>query len=286
MTKKWFQLKEQGAGTKRLLLSFYIYKIFGEKALRLIAFFVAMTVFMTAKERRNASIHFYKQIKKPSFISSIKLFINFGNTLVDKIMAFDGKIKPDSFQIDNIEIFDGAFFITTHIGNIEVLRAMLSAPNSPRANIFLQGNVCETFNNFLKKLEVKTNLETFPVENINPETSIKISERLKNGEIVFMAGDRISAQNINTTYQADFLGAKINLPLGTLKFALLMDCPIYFIVCIKEGKKFVVHTQNFSPLSNKRDEKLEVLKTAYTHFLEEYALKYPYQFYNFYEITD
>ena len=240
MTKKWFQLKEQGAGTKRLLLSYYIYKIFGEKALRLIAFFVTMTVFLTAKERRNASIHFYKQIKKPPFISSIKQFINFGNALVDKIMAFGGKIKPDSFQIDNIEVFKGAFFITTHIGN---------------------------------------------VENINPETSIKISERLKNGEIVFMAGDRISAQNTNTTYQADFLDTKINLPLGTLKFALLMDCPIYFIVCIKEGKKFIVHTQNFSPLSNKRDKKLEELKTAYTHFLKEYALKYPYQFYNFYEIT-
>lgn len=285
MAKKWFQLKEQGAGTKRLLLSYYLYRIFGEKVIRLVAFFVTLTVFVTAKERRNASMHLYKSLKKHPFLSSLKQFINFGNALVDKILAFDGKIKPDFFQIDNIEAFNGAFFITTHIGNVEVLRGMLSAPKAPRANIFLQGNACTIFNNFLKKLEVKTNLETFPVENINPETSIKISERLKNGEIVFMAGDRISAQNSNTTYQTNFLGSKINLPLGTLKFALLMNCPIYFIVCIKEGKKFVVHTQNFSPLSNKRDEKLEELKIAFTHFLEEYTLKYPYQFYNFYEIT-
>ena len=39
-----------------------------------------------------------------------------------------------------------------------------------------------------------------------------ISERLQNGEIVFMAGDRISAQAENRTFEADFLGQKVQFP--------------------------------------------------------------------------
>ena len=49
MSKKWFQLSEQGAGAKRLLLTKYIYQFLGEFPVRIIAFFVALIVFIKAK---------------------------------------------------------------------------------------------------------------------------------------------------------------------------------------------------------------------------------------------
>ena len=70
MAKKWFQLSEQGAGEKRLWLSLFLYKIFGEKILRIIAFFVSLSVFLTAKERRDASI-IYRQTSNKKFIQAI-----------------------------------------------------------------------------------------------------------------------------------------------------------------------------------------------------------------------
>ena len=286
MTKKWFQLKEQGAGEKRLWLSVFLYKVFGEKILRLIAYMVSTTVFLTANERREASIKFFKKIGKAPIKSSYNQFLNYGNALVDKILAFGGKLRAEDFEIDNTNAFGGSFFITTHVGNIEILRTLLDVPNAPRANIFLQANACETFNKFLKRMEKKTNLEVFPVEDINVETSIKISERVKNGEIVFIAGDRVSAQSNNKTYVADFLGDKIELPLGTLKFAQILECPIYFVVCIKDKKKkkFVVYTQKFESKSTEKRVKLDELKRDYVAFLEKYTLQYPEQFFNFYDI--
>ncbi len=284
MTKKWFQFSEHCAGKKRLILSYYLYKIFGTKILRLIAFFVVLIAFISAKERRDASIKFYKRINKPPLISSFKQFLNYGNSLVDKIISFIGDFDNKKFILDNPEIFNGAFFITTHIGNIEILRSLIKDYNNRRVNIFLQANMCEIFNNFLKTFEVKVNADIFPVEEISIETSILISDRLKNGELVFMAGDRISAQNSNKIYSKEFLGSKISLPLGTLKFALLMDAPIYYIICAKEGKNYRVHTEHFKSKSTRKNEKLEELKTSYVQFLEKYTLKYPYQFYNFYDI--
>ncbi len=286
MSKKWFQLSEQGAGEKRLLLSYWCYKLFGSTVLRIIAFFVALSVFITAKERRNASMKFYRLIKKPPFQSSLRQFINYGNALVDKFISYAGDLDPEKFILDNREIYNGTFFITTHIGNIEIMRSLIDKLKGRRVNIFLQANACKVFNDFLKHFETKVNADVFPVEEINLETSVLISERLKGGELVFMAGDRVSAQNSNKVYEADFLGEKIKLPLGTLKFALMLDCPIYFIVCAKEGKNYAVHTQEFLPKSKKRNENLERLKNEYSRFLEKYTLKYPYQFYHFYDITE
>ena len=289
MSKKWFQMSEQGAGTKRLILTKYIYDIFGEIPVRIIAFFVVLTVFIKAKERRRASARFYKILKKPPLMSTFKQFLNYGNTLVDGFIACLGKFDPQKLKLDNPEIYNGAFFITTHVGNVGLMRALFQTSSSlkpKRANVFLQADACKTFNDFLKTLEMKIDIDVFPVEEINAETSILISDRLKAGEIVFMAGDRVSAQNTNKVYEADFLGKKANLPIGTLKFALLMDCPIYFIVCIREGKNYPVFTRKFVTDKSKNSEKLEELKKAYINFLEEYTLKYPYQFYHFYDFWE
>lgn len=294
MTKKWFELKEQGAGAKRLVLSYKIYKMFGEAPVRLIAFFVVLFVFLTAKEQRESVIRFFKTIEKPPVISAFTLFLNYGNSLVDKFISFSGNFNAENFVFENeiqkqdikthIEESRGIFFLTTHIGNVEILRSLFQSktyPSPKRVNVFLQSNACETFNNFLKKLEIKLNLDVFPVEEISAETSIEISQRLKNGEFVFMAGDRVSAQNFNKVYKKEFLGRTIELPLGALKFAQLMEEDIYFIVCAKEGSHYKIHTRKFSTESGTKSEVFKDLQSEYVKFLEEFVIKYPYQFYNF-----
>ena len=40
--KKWFEMKEQAAGKKRLLLLWYIYKFIGKKSVKFIVFFVTI----------------------------------------------------------------------------------------------------------------------------------------------------------------------------------------------------------------------------------------------------
>ena len=151
-----------------------------------------------------------------------------------------GKLDPQKFELPEEDIFKNAFFITTHVGNVEIMRSLFQLQSEiepKRVNIFLKANACKIFNDFLKTLELHIpEIEVFPVEEISPQTSIEISDRLQNGEIVFMAGDRISAQNENIAYEAEFLNHKVKFPLGTLKFALMLNVPVYFIVCDKDYK--------------------------------------------------
>ena len=289
--KKWFQLSEEGAGKIRLQALKFMFDKFGEFPVRIIAFFVVLSVFLKAKERREASLKFFKRInKKHLLLSAFRQFLNYGNSLVDKFLSVMGKLDPQKFELPEEDIFKNAFFITTHVGNVEIMRSLFQLQNEiepKRVNIFLQANACKIFNDFLKTLELHIpEIEVFPVEEISPQTSIEISDRLQNGEIVFMAGDRLSAQNENVAYEAKFLNHKVKFPLGTLKFALMLNVPVYFIVCVKDGKKYKIFTEKFVSEKLKRSEKLEDLKLQYVKFLEKYTLLYPEQFFNFYDMWE
>ena len=287
MRKSWFQLSESGAGEKRLILSFYLYKIFGKNILRIIAFFVVLITFFTAKERRKASRKFFKILgRKHILLDSWIQFFNYGNSLVDKIISFLGDFDNEKFVYNESDFELGVFYLTTHIGNVEILRSLLENYKNTKVNVFLQANVCEIFRKFLNTFEKKVALDTFPIEEIDLNTSILISDKLKKGENVFMAGDRVSAQNNNKIYKRDFLGRKIALPLGVIKFALMMDAPIRFILCVKEGKKYRVIIEKFIPTTANKSEIVEELKNKYVEFLEKYTLKYPHQFYNFFDIWE
>lgn len=289
--KKWFQLSEEGAGKIRLQALKFMFDKFGEFPVRVIAFFVVLSVFLKAKERREASLKFFKIInKKHTLYSSFHQFLNYGNSLVDKFLSVMGKLDPQKFELQEEDIFKNAFFITTHVGNVEIMRSLfqLQSETEPkRVNIFLQANACKIFNDFLKTLELHIpEIEVFPVEEISPQTSIEISDRLQNGEIVFMAGDRLSAQNANVAYEAEFLNHKVKFPLGTLKFALMLNVPVYFIVCVQDKNEYKIFTEKFVSDKTKRSEKLEDLKLQYVKFLEKYTLLYPEQFFNFYDMWE
>ena len=51
MSKKWFQLSEQGAGAKRLLLTKYIYQFLGEFPVRIIAFLLHLLYLLRQKNK-------------------------------------------------------------------------------------------------------------------------------------------------------------------------------------------------------------------------------------------
>lgn len=301
---RWYNIKEKSAGVKRLRLTWQIYKHFGEFPVRVIAFWVCFFTFISNSDiRKTSNIYFkylYEYTKdkslKPNLLNSFKQSLSYANSLVDKMIAYIGEFKNIKFAddkyknivLDLISKKQGAFFITNHIGSVEMMRAFLKFANVPnvKINVFLQQSQCEVFNEFINSLLIQDKfVELFPVEEINVDTSIKIKDKIENGEFVFMAGDRISMGSPNINYSAKLLNHKISLPLGVLKFALLMDCKIFNILCAKENQGYKVFLENIEYSGNSK-EKLEKLKEKYCEYLEYSTLKYPYQFYNFFNIFE
>lgn len=286
---KWYQVKEQAAGEKRLLITWEIYKIFGKKAVKLIAFLVTLFAFPGAKEARRCSKRFLEIIGlNPSLKNQFRHFLEYSYSLVDNIEVFSGNYDYNKIIFASEEnkilwdkiIAHGGFLIFSHLGNINILRAFLNKYDVP-ANVFMSTEQAQIFNGFIKKIEVEVPVTTYPVEKIGIDTSIEVKEKLARGEIVFMAGDRTSRKSTNT--EVKFLGQNVFFPQGTFVFARLMESPVYFVCALRDGENYRVYIREFISSKNK-SERISQMQEEYIAFLESLTYKAPLQFFNFYDM--
>ncbi len=297
---KWYKVNEKSAGEGRLLFSWYLYKIFGEKVLLLISFLVAFVSFIMNSDVRRYSKKYFQVVYeyfgdknlKPSLLNSFRHVLSYANSLVFKLEAFGGALKYDKikFADSNIadEIFEkieqkkGMVFICNHIGNVEIMRSLLLNDNrvQPRnISIFLQEDHCRVFRNFMKKIEKENDkIKIYPIEEISLSTVSEIDDSLKDGGIVIMAGDRIASKNPQQSVKMKLFNEKILIPIGTFKIAKILKSDIYFVTCLREKNYFMTYMENNS---NKTEEEL---RKSFVSFMEKMTQISPYQFYHFYDI--
>ena len=295
---QWFQIKEQSAGEKRLLLSWFLYKIFGEKILYLIAFFVSFFTFLFAPSIRHYSKKYFIIAQaytgiKPTLLNQFKHIRSYADSLVDKMLVLSGNFDVSNIIFENQqkkeEFFadlnskKGVFVICNHIGNIEVLQSFFLNAN-PRPNfnidIFISNKQSQIFNKFLKSIKREFPFKFFSVENIDLNTGIELKEDLDRGDIVFIAGDRLAQANDKKYLTAELFSRRINLPVGTFKLAKLMEVPTYFVSALKQNGKYCVY------LEKQKNIKEKELTVSYTNFLERVIKINPFQFFHFYDFFD
>ena len=296
--QKWFEIKEQAAGRKRLLLLWYIYKFVGKKPVKFIVFFVTLFAFLGAGKVRKYSQKYLKiATGNGGLIQSFRHFLNYSYSLVDNMEMFTDNFSFEDiyFADENVQkiLYDdllkkkGLYFLCSHLGNINTMRTFFRSGeiiDDIRVNLFLEAQQCQIFKNFINSISSDNPIIAYPVENIDVTTSIEIKEKLDNGEILFIAGDRTSAHNENATFTSKFLGQKMGFPIGAFKFALILGAPIYFIVCTAEkNNKYKIHLKKFE-FQGSRQERLAELEKQYVEFLENLTKKYPLQFYHFYDL--
>lgn len=297
---EWFNTNEKSAGNKRLMLSWYLYKLLGINIALIIAFFVSLITFLTDRDLRKYSRKyfeiFYSYTKnkkyKPSFINSFKHIYSYAESLVYRMEAYAGTLNVEKVTFadetvkqklfEQINKKEGIIFICNHIGNIDVIRTFLSNNTFVQpfnVSVFLQKDHCRIFGNFINKIAVKReNIKLYPIEDIDITTISQVDDDLKNGGIVLIAGDRISSNNPDKHIETTFLGKKIYLPQGTFKLAKILNVHTYFISCLKNKKYYDVYAEEQTNLNE------ENLFVSFIRFMEKMILIAPYQFYHFYDI--
>lgn len=293
---KWHEVKEQAAGEKRLLLLWYIYKILGKNIVKFIVFFVTFFALLGAKKIKESSKKYLKIIgQKDSFSNVFKHCLSYSFVLVDRMEIFSDNFSPNKIEFadeeSKVQLFDdlakekGMFVLCNHIGNIDVMRSLMISNVRNTCGgvcVFLAKEQCKIFNSFISKITTEQPIILYPVEDIDINTSIEIKEKLDNNFVVFMAGDRTSKNSIN--FETDFLNHRVDFPLGTFKFAQMMEVPTYFISAIKEkNDKYKLYVKKFYP-EEKKKETLEKMKKEYVIFTEKMVELAPFQFYHFYDM--
>ena len=108
-----------------------------------------------------------------------------------------------------------------------------------------------------------------------------------SGEWIAMVADRTSTSHTQRSVQCEFLGDPAHFPEGPFILASLLDCPVYFLFCLKEKGEYGVHLEKLAdklelPRAT-RDDALRQVVERYAGVLEQQCLAFPYQWYNFFD---
>lgn len=290
---RWFQAKEQSAGKKRLILSWYIYLLFGRHAVYFIAFIVSFFTLIFSKQVNLYSKKYLTIISQytkitPSFINRLKHVNSYACSLVDKMIMYAGKFNSEDIIFENEEekkkLFadikngKGVLFIFAHIGNIEVLQAFFQKQKffpGLGINVFLNKKQTKIFNEFIDVIKKPMPVKYIITEDFDISGVIKLKENLDNGEVVFIAGDRLSENYYSKNITKIMFNRKINLPKGSFQLAKILETPVYFISAIKQkNNKYVIYI--------KKNEEKDIAEN-YVNFMEKMTINNPLQFYHFYD---
>jgi len=298
--KHWSKAQERGTyfGMKTLLV---IYKLLGRNVLSVILYPVIVYLYFTGKEGRLASKQYLNKVAKiknwqrnVGHKQGIKHFYTFALSAFDKIDAWTGKITTKDIIYGNTHAFEdlnnkeqGAIFIGSHLGNLEVCRALSHGRYQTRINVLVFTHHAVEFNKVMQQINPDINVDLIQVSDVGADLAILLKERIDNGEIVVIVGDRTSVSTPGRVIYTDFLDEQAAFSQGPFILAALLDCPVYYLFCLKEGSKYHVifeHVADTLKMARKeRQQKLEIIVKNYAKRLEFYCLKYPYQWFNFFD---
>ncbi|NQZ28151.1 MAG: acyltransferase [Colwellia sp.] len=303
-TSHWSSMGERGSklGLKTFLL-FYQYG--GRYLALLILYPVILYFFITGKTSRTASQKYLAKLhqagylaKKPNLWLSFKHFLAMGFAALDKVDVWLGKISMNSINHINYAIFEpllvankGALIIGSHLGNLEVCRALANDNTGACFNVLVFTEHAQQFNELINSLNSDVKVNLIEVTEMGPALAIMLQEKINQGEYVVIAGDRTSTTVASRVIYHDFLGEQAPFSQGPFILAGILQCPVLMMFCLKAASSskhaYDLIFEELSPgvhwRRKTRDLELSKLVKKYAETLEKYCARYPLQWFNFFD---
>jgi predicted LPLAT superfamily acyltransferase len=292
----WARLAERGAGWG-LRLTAAAYRLGGRRLCLAMLFPVVAYFHATDAERRRATHRFRERAMarrglRPRFGDGLRHALDFAAKAVEVAAAWSGDIRADRLEIVDPEALrraalGGAVLIVSHLGNVEISRALLSPEHRRRLTVLQHTAHARRFNRMLAGLNPEAAMDCLEVSEIGPAAAIALQERVERGGWIAIAGDRTPPSGNSRVSRAPFLGAEASFPQGPYILAHLLRCPVYALFCLRDGARWRLHLEPFAervelPAGDKRAA-LDALARRYAERLEAHAVAAPFQWYNFFE---
>jgi predicted LPLAT superfamily acyltransferase len=267
----------------------FLIKKAGVKSAYGLLYLVAAYYFLFLKKSNKAiSYYFRERLKYPNFKSKkmvFKSYYTFGQTIIDKISISAGMRNKFTYEFDGIDILKnllaekkGGVLISAHIGNFEIAEHFLGD-----IDIDFQINLVTTdlehsaIKNYLESVTQKPTVK-FIIIRDDLSHIFEINAALSNNELVCFTGDRYFEGTKSLSEK--ILGEEANFPAGPFLIASRLKVPVVFVYVMKEPNLHY-HLYAREAIVKHRDEK--GLLKAYIESVESMLVKYPLQWFNYFD---
>jgi len=300
----WSKLPERGSGLG-LRCVFACYRLLGERVTQCLLYPVVAYFLLTGNTARQASLDYLRRVHAhtadtgpvPGWRASFRHMLAFAQSGLDKLAAWMGGIDSTRVDFPNQAEFErllesgrGAVMIGSHLGNLEMTRALASSQQKAIINAVVYTDHAQRFNDTLAQANASFGVNLIQVSHLGPDTAIMLKGKIDHGELVVIVGDRTPPAEGGSggrISQIDFLGRPAPFAQGPFILASLLDCPVYLFFCLREGRRYHIYFEPFAERitlpRRERQERLQGYLQQYAQRLEAHCLKAPYQWFNFYD---
>jgi predicted LPLAT superfamily acyltransferase len=300
----WAQIEERGLYLC-LRTTLLTYRLFGRLGFALLLYPIIAYYFLVSGSARRASLAFLAHVAAqadgraalggaPGWRHAFRHMLCFGEAILDKVVTWTGDIRLDDLDFINHQAFDelcrqgrGGVLIASHLGNVEVCRALGSQQRGFKINVLVHTRHSETFNRLMRDVSAASTISLIQVTQIGPDTAIMLRERIARGEFVVIVGDRTPPGRSARVSWVPFLGRPAPFPEGPFYLAAMLRCPVLLIFCVKHAGRYRMYLEPFCDASDlvrrERGPAIEQWIVRYAARLEDFCLRYPYQWFNFFD---
>lgn len=301
--RHWSGIRERGSllGMRSLTLA---YRLLGRRLCRLVLWPVAFYFYLFNGVARHASAQFRALAHPlardgaridtaPGHRNGLRHFHHFAAATLDKFIAWrDPRRIPVRF--DRLEQLKttvargrGLLLISAHLGNLELARALTQELPEVTVNALVYTEHAQKFTRLLDEASDDYRLRLQHVQEIGPDTAMQLRERIEAGEIVVIVGDRTPVADHSPITEAPFLGRTAPFAVGPYVLGHILECPVYLFFCVAEEPGYTLYLEPFAERIRlpraARGAHLRSLAEQYAARLAAYALRYPLQWFNFYD---
>jgi len=267
---------------------------FGRRASRTLLYPISFYfVIFSAKARAASRKYLDKALGHRSTLTDgFRHCFFFASTVLDRVFLLNNQISLFDVRTHGEEIFKvieasgrGCLLIGAHMGSFEVIHALNRTHDHPRTSLVMYEENARKLNAVLDSINPQHNRPVIPLGKI--DSMLKIREALQRGEYIGILADR--AISGNKMIACDFLGGQINLPITPFRLAVILNCPVVFMLGIYQGgNRYDVNFEYLvdprQPMQLERDLAIKQAAQQFATRLEHYCREAPYNWFNFYDV--
>ncbi|MEP7185302.1 MAG: glycosyl transferase [Rhodanobacter sp.] len=301
-TQHWAAQKERGSFVLMKLTAVCL-RVLGRRVMAPVLYLIVLYFFVSGRRARRNVRQYQNYLAswsgrdelRPTLRSVFGQFMAFGNSLLDRLDAWHGKLKLSQVTLhDPLGVRErlmknrnsgrGEIMVCTHLGNLDVCRALAELGEQVPLNVLVHTAHVALFNR-VQTAAGDHQMHLLQVSEMDTALMLDLSQRLDRGEWLAIAGDRVPLQD-GRRVVVDFLGHPAPFPQGPWMLAGLLKCPVNLMCCLKIDGRYQIHLEPFIDTPawqrNQREALIKSWVQRYADRLAQMCLLAPRQWFNFY----